>query len=190
MSRLVYNVNIILSYLNEGIKSHFDRMNIKLASWEGSGSCTTARGFDVSFAYAPMSQEDINAYMSSAAVAQTAEALTMSDIMMQKLIAMGYNFQNWNDVRRFNFNAGNIENFGVVYDFKAPYYRTKDVSEFDTDPQSDRFYQRRMMQSYLETDYNTVEADKTVKELYGQYGVEGCMDYKIYSIPVWWDWTK
>ena len=47
-----------------------------------------------------------------------------------------------------------------------------------------------MMQSYLETDYNTVEADKTVKELYGQYGVEGCMDYKIYSIPVWWDWTK
>ena len=179
-----------LAAYKEGIKSHFDRMNIKLASWEGSGSCTTARGFDVSFAYAPMSQEDINAYMSSAAVAQTAEALTMSEIMMQKLIAMGYNFQNWNDVRRFNFNAGNIENFGVVYDFKAPYYRTKDVSEFDTDPQSDRFYQRRMMQSYLETDYNTVEADKTVKELYGQYGVEGCMDYKIYSIPGWWDWTK
>ncbi len=174
----------------EGIKSHFARMNTKLASWEGSGSCTTARGFDVSFAYAPMAQEEIDAYMASAAVAQTAEALTMSDIMMQKLIAMGYNFQNWNDVRRFNFNAGNIEDFGVVYDFKTPYYRTKDVSEFDTDPQSDRYYQRRMMQSYLETDYNTDEADKTAIELYGKYGIEGCMDYKIYSIPVWWDWTK
>ena len=174
----------------QAIESHFDRMNTKLASWEGSGSCTTARGFDVSFAYAPMAQADIDAYMASAAVAQSASELTMSDIMMQKLIAMGYNFQNWNDVRRFNFNAGNIKDFGVVYDFKTPYYRTKDVSEFDSDPQSDRYYQRRMMQSYFETDYNTVEADKTVIELYGQYGVEGCMDYKIYSIPVWWDWTK
>ena len=181
--------NALAAY-KEGIKAHFARMNDKLKTWEGAGHCTTARGFDVSFAYAPMAQADIDAYMESDAVAQTAADLTMSDIMMQKLIAMGYNYQNWNDVRRFNFNVGNIEDFGVVYEFDAPVYRTKDVSEFDTDPTSDRYFQRRFMQSYLETDYNTTETDKIIKELYGHLGVEGCLDYKIYSIPVWWDWTK
>ncbi len=174
----------------EGIKSHFARMNEKLAHWDGSGCSTTARGFDVSFAYAPMAQSDIDAYMASAAVKQSAADLTMSDIMTQKLIAMGYNYQTWNDVRRFNYNAGNIENFGVVYNFTEPMYRMKAQAEFDSNPQSDRYYFRRMMQSYLETDYNTVETDKTVIELYGQYGIEGCLDPKIYQIPVWWDWTK
>ena len=174
----------------EGIKSHFARMNEKLAYWEGSGCCTTARGFDVSFAYSPMPQSEIDAYMKSAAVKQSAGELTMSDIMMQKLIAMGYNYQTWNDVRRFNYNAGNIKDFGVVYEFDNPYYRMKDVSEFDSNPQSDRYYVRRMMQCYLETDYNTEETNKTIQELYGHLGVEGCLDYKIYSIPVWWDWTK
>ena len=174
----------------EGIESHFARMNEKLNYWTGSGCGKTARGYDASFAYSPMSQKDIDAYMESAAVVQTASNLTMSDIMMQKLIAMGYNYQNWNDVRRFNFNAGNIADFGVVYEFDAPYYRTKDVSEFDSDPKSDRYFQRRLMQCYLETDYNTKETNKIIQELYGDLGVEGCMDYKIYSIPVWWDWTK
>ncbi len=174
----------------QAIEAHFARMNEKLAYWDGSGCSTTARGFDVSFAYAPMAQADIDAYMASAAVAQTASELTMSDIMMQKLIAMGYSFQNWNDVRRFNYNAGNVKDFGVVYDFKEPMHRMKANSEFDSDPQSDRYYPRRMMQCYLETDYNTEETTKIILELYGQYGVEGCLDPKIYSIPVWWDWTK
>ncbi len=174
----------------EGIESHFARMNEKLNYWTGSGCGKTARGFDVSFAYSPMPQADIDAYMASAAVAQTSTALTMSDIMMQKLIAMGYNFQNWNDVRRFNYNVGNIEDFGVVYDFKEPMHRMKATSEFDSDPKSDRYYPRRMMQCYLETDYNTEETTKIILELYGQYGIEGCLDPKIYSIPVWWDWTK
>ena len=174
----------------EGIKSHFARMNEKLAYWEGSGCGTTARGYDASFAYSPMPQSEIDAYMASAAVKQNAADLTMSDIMTQKLIAMGYNYQTWNDVRRFNYNAGNIGSFGVVYKFKDPYYRMKDASEFDTNPQSDRYYVRRMMQCYLETDYNTEETNKTIAELYGHLGVEGGLDYKIYSIPVWWDWTK
>ena len=174
----------------EGILSHFARLNEKLNYWSGLGCSNTARGFDVSFAYAPIPQSDIDAYMTSAAVKQSAGELTLSDIMMQKIIAMGFNFQTWNDVRRFNYNAGNIKDFGVVYNFQDPMYRMKAESEFDSNPQSDRYYVRRMMQCYLETDYNTVETDKIIKELYGQYGVEGCLDPKVYSIPVWWDWTK
>lgn len=175
----------------EGIKSHFARMNEKLNYWTGIGCSKTALGFDVSFAYAPIPQADIDAYMASAAVAQTSGELTLSDIMMQKIIAVGFNTVNWNDMRRYNYYAGNIGGFGVIYtEMAEPSYRTQDQATFETDPQSDRFYMRRWMQTSFETNYNATETDALVKELYGQYGIENSKDYKIYSIPVWWDWTK
>ena len=115
----------------EGILSHFARMNEKLNYWTGIGCGKTALGFDVSFAYAPMSQADIDAYMASAAVKQNSADLTLSDIMMQKFIAMGFNYQNWNDMRRYNYYAGNISNYGVIYtEMKEPAYRTQDESTF------------------------------------------------------------
>ncbi|MBQ3174707.1 MAG: SusD/RagB family nutrient-binding outer membrane lipoprotein [Bacteroidales bacterium] len=175
----------------KGIKAHFDRMNDKLRYWEGLGCCTTEMGFDVSMTYAPMPQSEIDAYMRSEAVAQSAAELTMSDIMMQKLIAMGYDYQNWNDMRRFNYYAGNIADYGVIYtEMQEPVYRTCTNSEFDSNDQSDRFYVRRWQQCYYETDFNTTETLNFVLENYGQYGVEGLYDNKIFSIPVWWDWTK
>ena len=174
-----------------GIKAHFDRMNEKLNHWTGIGCCTTAKGFDVSMAYAPMAQADINAYMKSAAVKQTASELTMSDIMMQKLIAMGFDYQNWNDMRRFNYQAGNIGDYGVIYtEMNTPVYRTGTNSSFSTNNQDDTYYVRRFMQCYYETDFNTVETEKLCIELYGQHGITGLYDPKIFSIPVWWDWTK
>ena len=62
-----------------------------------------------------MNQSDITTYLASNAVAQGAGTLTMSDIMLQKYLAMGCSIENWNDMRRFNFSAGNIGGFGVVY---------------------------------------------------------------------------
>lgn len=178
------------AYIN-GIKAHFDRMNDKLRYWEGIGCCTTAKGFDVSISYAPMAQEDIDAYMQSAAVKQSSATLTMSDIMMQKLISMGYDYQNWNDMRRFNYYAGNIADFGVVYtEMSEPVFRTCTNATFSTNDQDDMFYVRRWQQCYYETDFNTTETEQFILENYGQYGIEGQYDYKIYSIPVWWDWTK
>ncbi len=175
----------------KGIRAHFEMMNIKLNQWSGIGCGTTDKGFDVSMSYAPMAQSDIEAYMESAAVKQSAGELTMSDIMMQKLIAMGFDFQNWNDMRRFNYYAGNIEDFGVIYtEMTAPVYRTGTNSTFSTNDQDDRFYVRRYMQSYYETDFNTVETEKLCLEMYGQYGITGLYDPNIFSIPVWWDWTK
>ncbi len=175
----------------EGILSHFARMNDKLNYWSGLGCGKTALGFDVSFAYDPIPQADIDTYMASEAVAQNSGELTLSDIMMQKIIAMGFNFQNWNDMRRYNYYAGNIGSYGVIYtEMTVPAYRTQDYSTFETNDQSDMFYFRRWSQPTFETNYNATETDALVKELYGQYGVETALDYKIYSIPVWWDWTK
>ena len=41
--------------------------------------------------------------------------------MKQKFIVMTFTVENWNDMRRFNYSARNIDNFGVVYPgFKRP----------------------------------------------------------------------
>lgn len=168
----------------DGIKANFARMNTKLQEWKANGSCKTAKGFDVSFAYAPMEQSDIDAYMSSEAVKHTAGTLTMSDIMMQKFIAMGPNYQNYNDMRRFNYYAGTVKDFGVIYtEMSVPGYRTQDLSKFNTDPKNDSFYPRRWMFPSFETGYNSNVVNELTQKLYGV----SAMDYSIYSIPVWWD---
>ena len=96
-----------------GIQANFDRMQIKLNEWKSAGTVNPDQ--------MPMNQADITTYMASAAVVQSASALTMADIMRQKMIALGFNMQNWNDLRRFNYSAGNIGSFGVVYkDYKRP----------------------------------------------------------------------
>ncbi|MBR7157597.1 MAG: SusD/RagB family nutrient-binding outer membrane lipoprotein [Bacteroidales bacterium] len=168
----------------EGILSHFARMNEKLNYWTGIGCGKTALGFDVSFAYAPMSQADIDAYMASAAVKQNSAELTLSDIMMQKFIAMGFNYQNWNDMRRYNYYAGNIGSYGVIYtEMKEPAYRTQDVSTFSSNPNDDAFFLRRWQLPSLETNYNSKNANALFNSLYGIAPT----DYTVYSIPVAWD---
>ena len=175
----------------DAIRSHFSRMNEKLQTWTDLGCGTTARGYDVSFAYSPMSQAEIDAYMASAAVKQDASSLTLSDIMMQKLIAMCFNYQSWNDMRRYNYFAGNIGGYGVIYtEMAVPAYRTGDYSTFSTDPQSDQYYLRRLMQASFETDYNSTECNASVAQYAATYGISNALDYKIYSVPVWWDVTR
>lgn len=170
----------------EGIKAHFARMNAKLTQWINAGCDVTERDFNVEFAYSPMPQDEIDAYMASDAVKQSAAELTLSDIMMQKFIAMGVNYQNWNDMRKYNYFKNN-PTWGVVYtEMSVPSYRTQDQSSFATDPQDNAFYLRRWMHSSNETGYNAINCDKAAQ----QYGLTGALDYKIWSIPVWWDNEK
>lgn len=172
------------------IREHFAQMNQKLNTWTGIGCGKTARGFDVSFAYSPIPQADIDAYMASAAVAQTSGELTLSDIMMQKVIAMGIDYQNWNDVRRYNYGAGTVGNYGVVYEgMKTPKYRPMGSSTFDPDPSKGRHYPRRWMHCSHETGYNATECNNSVKQ-YESYGVENASDFDVWAIPVWWDWDE
>src|SRR6185312_5604075 len=97
-----------------GIQAHFDLMQAKLAEWQGAGFDKNAAGVIIPD-MEPMDPIDITAYMASSAVAQSAGSLTMSDIMLQKYIAMGCSIENYNDMRRFDFSAGDVGSFGVVY---------------------------------------------------------------------------
>lgn len=96
-----------LAAYKAGIKAHLDYMQKKLTAWKGQGFSNPDM--------LPMDDSKISAYLASDAVCQNASDLKMSDIMLQKYVAMGCSLENWNDMRRFNYSAGNIKDFGVVY---------------------------------------------------------------------------
>ncbi len=155
----------------EGIQASFDRMQIKLNEWKAAGTTNPDQ--------MPMDEADIAAYMASAAVVQDAGDLTMADIMRQKMIAMGINLQNWNDMRRFNYSAGNIGSFGVVYtDYKRPYEFTATNVMTGSSPTDLNYWFRRFSQSPHESNYNNTELMKSNPL---------AMKDAIWSDPVWWD---
>ena len=154
-----------------GIQAAFDRMQAKLGEWEASGTVNPDQ--------MKMDPADIAAYISSAAVVQGAASLTMADIMQQKLLAMGFSMQNWNDMRRFNYGAGNIGSFGVVYrDYKRPYEFTATNKMTGASPNDLTYWMRRFNQSAHESNYNN-------EQLMASNPL--AMDDGIWSDPVWWD---
>jgi hypothetical protein len=155
-----------------GIQAHLDMMQAKLTQWQAGGYNNPDMW--------PMSQATINTYLASSAVAQAAGTLTMSDIMLQKYVAMGCSIENWNDMRRFNFSAGNIVGFGVVYPgydhgplFAGGALYTGGTK---TDP---RYWPRRWpLPTTLEQNYNLTNVVALNPH---------ATEQSIWSMPVWWD---
>ena len=167
------NANAYTAYL-EGIQSHINMMQAKLTEWQSAGY--TATNPDM----APMDQNDITAYLGSNAVCQSSAALTMSDIMLQKYLAMGCSIENWNDMRRFDFSAGDVGSFGVVYPGydRGPLFTGTDqlTGASKTDP---RYWMRRWSQPpTYEINYNSVNTLALNAH---------AADPNIWSMPVWWD---
>jgi len=156
-----------------GIQAHLDMMQAKLTQWKGSGYTTTNPDM------APMDQTAINTYLTSSAVAQDGGTLTMSDIMLQKYIAMGCSIENWNDMRRFNFSAGNIS-FGVVYPGyqRGPLF-TGSAQLTGGSPTDPRYWMRRWaLPPTYELNYNSIHTLALNPH---------AADLNIWSMPIWWD---
>ncbi len=154
------------------IQAHMDMMQAKLTQWKAAGY--TATNPDM----APMDPTAITAYMASNAVSQG--ALTMSDIMLQKYIAMGCSIENWNDMRRFNFSAGNIAGFGVVYPGyqRGPLF-TGQAQLTGGSPTDPRYWMRRWaLPPTYEINYNSINTLALNPH---------ATDVNIWSMPVWWD---
>lgn len=160
-----------LNAYKEGIRAHMDYMNAKLRSY----------GNTINPGKKPMDETDIANFLASPAVAQTTGELTMAKIMQQKFIAMSFTQQNWNDMRRFNFSAGNIGNFGVVYPgFDRPYeFGSTAATKFPgTSKTDDNYWFRRMGQCSHEVNYNSANMKESNPKAF---------DVDIWSVPVWWD---
>ena len=158
----------------EGIRAHMQMMQAKLTEWQASGY--TATNPDM----APMDPAAIEAYLSSAAVCQNAGELTMSDIMLQKYIAMGCSIENWNDMRRFNFSAGNVGGFGVVYPGYQRGALFSGASQLTgASPTDPRYWMRRwQLPPVYEINYNSVNTLALNPH---------AAEPNIWSMPVWWD---
>ena len=154
------------------IQAHMDMMQAKLTSWAGTYGLTNP---DMT----PMNSGDVSAYISSTAVAP-AGSLTMSDIMLQKYLAMGCSIENWNDMRRFNFSAGNVGSFGVVYPGyqRGPLF-TGTAQLTGAGPTDVRYWMRRWaLPPTYEINYNSVNTLALNPH---------ATDPNIWSMPVWWD---
>ena len=161
-----------LAAYKAGIKANLDFMQRKLTTWQGQGYDNPDM--------MPMNTADITNYLASAAVCQNAADLTMRDIMLQKYVAMGLSLENWNDMRRFNYSAGNIGSFGVVYpDFDRSPMFTGQEKLTGTSKNDVRYWPRRWrLPGTLELSYNETNA-KAINP--------HCEDVNIWSMPVWWD---
>ena len=102
------------------------------------------------------------------------------DIMLQKYVAMGCSLENWNDMRRFNYGAGNIKDFGVVYPgFDRSVLFTGTDKLKGTSKDDPKYWPRRWrLPATLELSYNEAQALAVNKH---------AEDTDIWSYPVWWD---
>lgn len=161
-----------LAAYKAGIKAHLDYMQKKLTAWKGQGFSNPDM--------LPMDDSKISAYLASDAVCQNASDLKMSDIMLQKYVAMGCSLENWNDMRRFNYSAGNIKDFGVVYpgmDRSVLFTGTDKLKGTSKDDL--KYWPRRWrLPATLELSYNEAQALAVNKH---------AEDTDIWSYPVWWD---
>lgn len=161
-----------LAAYKAGIKAHLDYMQKKLTAWKGQGFSNPDM--------LPMDDAKIAAYLASDAVCQNASDLKMSDIMLQKYVAMGCSLENWNDMRRFNYGAGNIKDFGVVYpgmDRSVLFTGTDKLK--GTSKDDPKYWPRRWrLPATLELSYNEAQALAVNKH---------AEDTDIWSYPVWWD---
>ena len=167
------NADAFTAYRN-GIQAHLDMMDAKLNEWQSSGYTKTNPDM------APMDPNDISTYLASDAIAQDAGTLTMSDIMLQKYVAMGCSIENWNDMRRFDFSAGDVGSFGVVYPGydRGPLF-TGQAQLTGGSPTDPRYWIRRWaLPPTYEINYNSVNTLALNPH---------AADPNIWSTPVWWD---
>ena len=168
------NTSAALSAYQDGIQANLDYMQSVLEEWEAGGYA------EYNPDMGPMDDSAISAYMKSDAVCQSAAELTMADIMLQKYVAMGTCVENWVDLRRFNFSAGNVEDFGVVYPgFERSKVFAGSLQLSGTSPTDPKYWPRRLsLPPTYELSYNATNALACNPN---------CMNDDIWCYPVWWD---
>lgn len=83
--------------------------------------------------------EHFQAYRNSPAVAQSAQALKISDIMMQKYIALYLQPEVWSDMRRYKYSTQAFP--GLQYPERAlPEYNGRWIQRLPYDPQTEYIY--------------------------------------------------
>ena len=110
--------------------------------------------------------DQISAYLASSAVAQTADQLTLKNIMEQKYIAIFLNPESWTDLRRLDYDPA------IYPNFQYPVNANPDVAGQRP---------RRMLPGGTEVLYNP----QAVAKLFQDVGATSNGDY--ITKPLWWN---
>mgnify|MGYP001154790275 CR=1 FL=1 len=163
-----------------GIKANIDFVNDQLQTWVGENEdladCPS---------FTPMKQEDIENFLNNGI--GNAGDITMGHIMTQKMIAMLYSVELWNDMRRHDWDPN------VFIGWDKPYEYKNSPAFWDYLPQDK--LPRRWGQASYETDYNYANLEAIGSEVPGalELPTDGGAWYssrQICTLPVWWDSTQ
>ena len=158
----------------EGIKAAIELMNDKLKVWVSEDPTLAACP-----SFTPMSEIDIQYFLANGI--GTAADITLGRIMTQKRLALQFSVENWNDMRRYDFNKG------IFLGWDIPAYHSKVAAAQKAIPDG-RFY-RRWRQCSHEYNYNSKNLIAIGLEV---PGADNSLDNwnradDAWTIPVWWD---
>lgn len=160
-----------------GIKANIDCINDKLSEWVSQ---------DANYAgcpsMTPMTEADINNFLNNGI--GTSGDLTLGKILTQKHIAMLFTIEQWNDMRRYDYDESLFLNWHVP----AEYYINADAQL--TIPMGKQ--PRRWRVSSHEYNYNTANLNAIGEKVVGATSTNGSFDNwwnadDMWTIPVWWD---
>lgn len=174
------NKNEAYNAYREGVKAHIEFVNDLVKGWynEDSGNalltgCPT---------FIPMTDDAINNFLDNAL--GTAADLTLGKIMTQKMIAMPFSEENWNDMRRLDYN----KEIFMAWDIPYEYYNTPSAQTYLPIGK----YPRRWEPASYETSYNTASLNAIVARVPAlqEFGEGWFNNDLMRTIPVWWDSTQ
>lgn len=163
-----------------GVKANIDFVNEQLKNWVNeSSSLKNCPSFT------QMEQADIDNFLNNGL--GTATDITLGKIMTQKQTAMLFTLEQWNDMRRLDYNKEYFLNWDKPYEYK-------NTPTLWTYVPQDK-YPRRWKQASYETDYNFENLQAIGAEVPGALDLpvgqgDGATWYnsdQIWTLPVWWD---
>lgn len=133
----------------------------------------------------PFTDAEIDAFINGAL--GTPNDITMGKIITQKLIAMAFSEENWNDMRRFDYDKNIFMNWDKPLWYKN---NTGDLQKYCPEGSAPR----RWPQASYETKYNVRQLQECFKlvpwakdYLQGAEQSNWYNNDRICTVPVWWD---
>lgn len=160
-----------------GIKASIDRMNTALDYWlAGDASLVDCPSFQ------KMTDAEINTFLSTGI--GTASDITLGKIMTQKRIAMHFSVENWNDMRRYDYNPE------IFLGFAEPALHAVNSSAQLTIPAGKQ--PRRWRQCSHEFNYNSENLKAIGAKVPGAKtdAKNWNTEDDAWTIKVWWDSTE
>lgn len=163
----------------KGVRAAIDMVNDQTKKW-ASAFPTIADNPSIK----PMTEDEINAFINGAL--GSASDITMGKIMTQKLIAMPFNLENWNDMRRFDYDTN------IFMNWNKPYYYTSGTGTVWTYCPVGKT-PRRWKQASYEINYNYTNLEAIGAQVPGALELEGTggtawyAANEIMTLPIFWD---